>query len=793
MAVINGTANSETLKGGAGNDLIYGYAGNDLLKGLGGNDTFVWNVGDGNDRVEGGAGVDTLRYVGNADAETVDIWASGARAKVSRDFSPALNLNDIERIDVRARDGADTIRIDDLSPTDVKLLAIDLAGAVPGTGDGVVDTVSRTGSAGNDTIIVARAGGKVAVTGLSAQMTIGNADSTDQLYIFGEGGNDIIDASKLPAGAMKLIVYGGAGNDRITGSKGNDTIVAETGNDIVSGGKGDDSVWLDEGNDLYLWRAGDGAHYVEAGAGFDTARLTGANTDEYLGIGAAAGHAFFYRNGVFRLEADDLERIQIRALGGADTIDIHDLADSEVQQVAVDLAATAGGTIADTKADTVWIWGTANNDIVDVRWINGQLRVTGLAADVSLAHVGTNDTVIVHGALGNDILNASTVPAGKARLQFYGDAGDDVIFGSAGKDTVVGGLGNDVAFMGAGNDRFIWDTGDGDDRVEGEAGTDTLVCNGTSSVEFFDIYENTDRLKISSLGTLLDLNDVERIQVRTLGGQDSVNVYQEELADTDLKQVAVDLGLAGGAGDGQSDQVYVQGTNGNDHITLAMAGGVVSVTGMHTQVTVAHAETLDLLTIWAASGDDVINAAGLPAGVMQLYLSGAVGNDTITGSAGKDDLTGLSGNDALRGGAGSDSLSGGSDNDYLDGGSGSDNLDGGAGDDVLLGGRGDDAFAGGLGNDTFRYTSKLDGHDVIVDFDGDAVGGQDTLNLDALFDALGIANGSRTGRVELTDNGGTVDIRVNADGNNANGFELHVATLTTADTISVGQDVVVVG
>jgi Ca2+-binding RTX toxin-like protein len=282
----------------------------------------------------------------------------------------------------------------------------------------------------------------------------------------------------------------------------------------------------------------------------------------------------------------------------------------------------------------------------------------------------------------------------------------------------------------------------------------------------------------------VDLNGVECIQLRTWEGQDTVNVYQEELADTDLKQVAVDLGLAGGAGDSTVDEVYVGGTNGNDQITIAMAGSVVSVAGLQAQVTVAHAEALDLLSIGGGLGDDVITAAGLPAGIMQLDLVGGFGNDKITGSAGNDFINGAQGNDRLDGGNGIDQLNGGAGDDVILG---------GLGDDLIDGNFGDDTLTGGGGSDTFYYNGVLDGLDVILDFDGDAAGGQDRLNLDALFDQLLVADGSRANLVQIADNGGTVEVRVNADGNGVNGFELHVATLNTTDAIAVHQDIIVIG
>jgi Ca2+-binding RTX toxin-like protein len=127
----------------------------------------------------------------------------------------------------------------------------------------------------------------------------------------------------------------------------------------------------------------------------------------------------------------------------------------------------------------------------------------------------------------------------------------------------------------------------------------------------------------------------------------------------------------------------------------------------------------------------------------------------------------------------------------LDGGLGADTLSGGLGADTVAGGGGDDQIDAVDGNDTVRFTSALDGHDVIANFDGNATDGQDKLDLDALFDGLGVAAANRAARVEILDNGTTVDVRVDADGNAGNGFEYTLATLNTADDITVGADVIV--
>jgi hypothetical protein len=53
-----------------------------------------------------------------------------------------------------------------------------------------------------------------------------------------------------------------------------------------------------------------------------------------------------------------------------------------------------------------------------------------------------------------------------------------------------------------------------------------------------------------------------------------------------------------------------------------------------------------------------------------------------------------------------------------------------------------------------------------------------------------VQTADRAGRVSITDNGASVDVFIDTDGNLLNGFEL-TATLKTADAITVGQDILV--
>ncbi|MBV1928753.1 MAG: hypothetical protein KUG81_04500, partial [Gammaproteobacteria bacterium] len=95
-------------------------------------------------------------------------------------------------------------------------------------------------------------------------------------------------------------------------------------------------------------------------------------------------------------------------------------------------------------------------------------------------------------------------------------------------------------------------------------------------------------------------------------------------------------------------------------------------------------------------------------------------------------------------------LEGGAANEIVVGGDGADTIRGGDGDDTIIGGGGDDVISGGSdvngnGEDTFHYMDTDDGHDEISFFDGS----EDVINLDELFDELGIVNDSAEARADM--------------------------------------------
>ena len=546
-----------SLLGGNGNDFVDGNRGDDVAFLGAGNDVFQWDPGDGSDVVEGQAGTDTLLFNGANVNESIDIAANGERARFFRDVANiTMDLNDVETIQFKALGGTDRIAVHDLTGTDVKLVAIDLAGAAdPAAGDGQADAVSIDGTAGNDKIDLSLAGTVLAVTGLPAQVTIDHADAIDGLVVSGFGGNDLINAGALPAGAIQLALDGGAGNDTITGGAGSDVLIGGDGNDSVAGGRGDDVALLGAGDDLFSWAPGEGSDVVEGQAGFDTLAFIGSNANENIDVSANGERVRLVRDvGNITMDLNDVERLQITALGGTDHVTVNDLTGTDVTQVAIDLA---GANSKAGELDTVTINGTAGDDKIAVSLLGNQIVIKGLSADVTIDHADKTDLLVINGLGGNDLIDASGLAGGHIALQLNGGDGADTLIGSAGNDTVAGGRGNDLAFLGKGDDTFFWAPGDGSDVVEGQAGFDTLDFAGANISERIDIAANGDRARFTRdiANIVMDLSDVERIQFKALGGNDNVAVH--DLTGTDVKQVAVDLAGAGtpAAADGLFDSV----------------------------------------------------------------------------------------------------------------------------------------------------------------------------------------------------------------------------------------------
>jgi hypothetical protein len=78
-------------------------------------------------------------------------------------------------------------------------------------------------------------------------------------------------------------------------------------------------------------------------------------------------------------------------------------------------------------------------------------------------------------------------------------------------------------------------------------------------------------------------------------------------------------------GDGQGDQVIVNGTDGNDRIEVSGDADAVNVGGLGATVSVLHPEAPnDRLDVDTLGGKDTVRTDGLAAGVIQLFVDGVL-------------------------------------------------------------------------------------------------------------------------------------------------------------------------
>ncbi|QOZ68735.1 beta strand repeat-containing protein [Bradyrhizobium arachidis] len=625
------------------------------------------------------------------------------------------------------------------------------------------------GDGTNNGVVIGRdKSGRILVNNGSVKTAGGDPTvaNTNEIDVFGQGGDDTITVNESNGPMPAVHVFGGDGNDKITGGSGadllfgqagddtikggggNDLLFGGAGNDTLDGGSGDNQLFGEAGNDLMIWNPGGGTNLFEGGDGIDTAQVNGSNDSETFTIVANGTRVRFDGTGAapFSLDIGTTENLVLHAGGGDDVI-------------------------------------TAGN---------------GLAPLISLT---------LDGGAGND--------------RITGGDGNDLLIGGSGDDIVNGGRGNDVAQLGSGDDTFIWNPGDGSDTVEGGSGNDKLLFNGANINEKIDISANGGRVRFTRdvANITMDLNSVEQIEFDARGGADSINVG--DLTGTGVKQVLVDLGATPGGtqGDGAADTVTVNGTNGNQHITVTAVGTTVTVTGLPEVVTIANAEGAnDRLVIQALGGNDVIDASALPA-VIGLTIDGGAGNDTITGSQGADLLIGGDGNDKVTGGRGNDvaDLGAGDDLFTWNPGDGSDTVEGGAGTDTLVFNGSNVAENMSISANGTRTLLTRDVGAIVMDLDGvehvqiAAAGGADNITVNDLTGTgvtqvaidLSASPGSTSGdgaadRVTVDGSAGDDNISVTTSGSSiaVNGLaaQVTIAHSDAGDVLSVnggaGNDVI---
>ena len=579
------------------------------------------------------------------------------------------------------------------------------------------------GGAGEDTI--SYMGSPMGVTiNLNAGTASGGHADGDVLgemieNVIGSDYDDTITGTDNVNVGNKL--WGGGGNDTLSGREGNDTLNGGTGDDSLSGGDEDDTL-----------EGGPGADMLTGGMGDDTASYAGS----MMGV-------------TVRLHAS-------QAMGGDAEGDTWGDTTTVTYEVPAEDPEDPPVEMEETVPDIINLTGSMMADIL-----------AGDSRDNTIMGMGGDDKIYGGPGGGDDDLQ--------------GGGGNDMLFGGVGNDMLNGGMGNDMLNGGKGDDEFMG--GPGNDMIyadlmdsvinggEDEGGMDMDTVSFARLVDMA-VGTSTDPFDLGhtaadgTVANAADGNAPEAVDIeRVIGTDEDDFITGSDAASEEIEGGDGGDTLVGGTGAGDTvsyensdrrvrvdldDGTAANASASGGHATGDSIGGFENIKGS------AFGDVLEALngtvgstgsTLWGLGGDDT--------------LVGGVGNDTIEGGAGADELDGnnsgaagamntesntlsYAGSDAgvmvnlatvsvsgghaegddietyeytddmgtaddttddvevdvatfvnVTGSMHNDRLTGDRFGNHLVGGDGDDNLRGGAGTDTLEGGKGADALDGG--------------------------------------------------------------------------------------------------
>ena len=379
---IDGRAGDDKLYGGAGSDTIVGGAGNDLLVGGTGDDKYVYNPQTGQDTIDNtGGGFDGVFFTNGIDASRLSF----------------------------SQDGDDLVILVDGDETQsVRVLNHFLGG------DAAISYVQPSG------------GYMLTAAQIAAIIAAGDEEEPEPVDPTEPTPTDPVDPTEPGDGEPEpgdTVTPGVGGDDQLTGTAGNDVLLAGAGDDVLNGLAGNDRLFGGTGNDSYIYHSGQDV-ITEAGG---TDKLIFSNGITFNQVAS----------GLMKSGNDLVLRVNGNAANSVTLTNFFLGGDHLVESIEFE----TGGSISAAQ-----IFGA-------------------FGLPVPTGESPANN--LINGTAGNDVLN--------------GTAGTDVLTGSHGNDTLNGGAGNDTLIGGRGNDTYVFSAGGGHDTIDNSGGgEDVLLFEGIS-------------------------------------------------------------------------------------------------------------------------------------------------------------------------------------------------------------------------------------------------------------------------------------------------------------------------
>lgn len=470
-----GNGGNDTLSSSGGDDRLVGGTGNDLLNSRGGNDTLL--PGTGVDTVMGGADIDEVNFynvsqnvVISLDGIANDGAVGTNNTSVGADIENAVGGSGNDSITGNSEDNV--LDGDRGNDTLLGLGGLDVLFGRNGNDllNGGADDDNLDGGFGNDELIGGFGSDTADYSGRFDALTISLDDIANDGAGFGTPGAELDNVrSDIET------VFGGRGNDRITGRDTDTVIFGSAGRDTLIGLGGNDSLNGGDGTDVL--DGGFGSDTLSGGAGNDVADYSNRTGDLVISTDGNANDG----------EAGELDDVQtdielVQGGSGNDRLSIGD-GDPFTQDPNSTLKGNAGNDTLLGGDGNDSLEGGIDNDLLDGSFgediLRGGLGIdtadySARLADLTISLDGTandgesseednvlGDVEVILGGAGNDSITGST-----AAETIFGGDGDDRISGGPGNDSLAGDAGNDSLTGGAGID-----------SLQGGIGADTLVAN----------------------------------------------------------------------------------------------------------------------------------------------------------------------------------------------------------------------------------------------------------------------------------------------------------------------------
>ena len=415
------------INGFAGNDTLLGNGGNDTINGLAGDDSLDGGLND--DQVFGGAGNDTLLGGGGMDSQYGGAGDDGFT--LTQD-----GLADV----IDGGTGLDKLTLGFSLTAPVVMTGNLASGATISTG-GVVqanlaglEILSGFGSAGNDVLIGGTGNDTLFAYGGADVITTGGGDDTVTIMLDGladtvslGGGVDKINLQQLLAGDLTLVlspnmqvriggvvvatiqgaetmvVYGGAGNDQMTGGGFDDLLSLGQGANFAD-------AWL--GNDTLSVSVDLLADTLFGGLGTDKLSLYGG-VDAFVMDVSVPGKVLVTVGGVTVVDASGFEALEVFGSFGPNPDDLlRGIAGND---------ALYGGSGNDTIFGGLGDDSIVGGDGVDVL-IGGGGIDRFVFSNINAALPAAPNDRISDFASGTDLIDLLTIDANSVNGNFINDA-----------------------------------------------------------------------------------------------------------------------------------------------------------------------------------------------------------------------------------------------------------------------------------------------------------------------------------------------------------------------------------